>query len=601
MASGKEFEYDWVWELPATPEELWPLVSDTNRFNQDAGLPPVVDARTPDEVLTNARRKLQMTVKGLTLEWEELPFEWLRPYAFGVVRRYARGPLEEMRVRATMEPAPNRSTRLRYQVSARPRGLLGMVAAPLQIGLISRMVFGRTFRRYAADATRSPGTSMNSPVGRPRSKARLDRLVRRLKERPVDGAAVERLANHLLAADDLSLSRIRPYVLARHWGLADREVLTLCLEATRVGILDLSWDLICPKCTGARERTSTLEDVRSGAVHCDTCLIDFEVDLDQSVEISFLPSEAVRKVAWSPFCVAGPQVTPHVEVQQLLAPGESREISAVLTPGRHRARAWGVPGGPSFLVRDDGVERMAIRVGRDGWSPVTDATRSDARIELINDTSEEVLIDVERIVWGDEAATAAEVTACATFRELFVSEVLDVGQFIGVGNLTVLFTDLRGSTKLYRSIGDAPAFARVMKHFDVLSRVVAECDGAVVKTIGDAVMAVFRHPDDCLRAVRRAQSELDRGETPFVLKAGAHFGPCIAVNQNDRLDYFGSTANIAARLGGLSEGGDMIISEEMRQDDAVEEVLTEWGATALSFDADVRGIETPLKVWRLTF
>ena len=273
----------------------------------------------------------------------------------------------------------------------------------------------------------------------------------------------------------------------------------------------------------------------------------------------------------------------------------------MLNSGRHRARAWGVMGGPSFLVRDDGVERATLRVGDGGWSAVDDVLRSEVRIDLINDTSEEVLIDVERIVWGDEAATAAEVTACSTFRELFVSEVLDVGEFLGVGNLTVLFTDLRGSTQLYRSIGDATAFARVMKHFEVVSRVVADCDGAVVKTIGDAVMAVFRHPDDCLRAVREAQAELARGETPFVLKAGAHFGPCIAVNQNGRLDYFGSTANIAARLGGLSEGGDMIISQEMRQDDAVDEVLREWGATAHSFDADVRGIETPLEVWRLTF
>ena len=506
-----------------------------------------------------------------------------------------------MRVRTTLEPLPAGGTRLRYQVSARPRGIFGAITTPIQIGFISRVVFGRTFRRYAAAATRSPGTSMNSPVGRPRSRARLDRLVALLKARPVDADVVDRLADHVLAADDLSLSRIRPYVLARHWGVPDREVLTLCLEATRVGLLDLSWDLICPKCSGAKETTSTLADIRAGSVHCDTCLIDFDVDLDQSVEISFSPNEGVRRVEASPFCVAGPQITPHVEAQQLLRPGESREVDVVLSEGRHRVRAWGVMGGPSFLVRDGGADHVALRLDEEGWAPVAGAVRPNVRLDIFNGTDEERLIDVERIVWGDEAATAAEVTACASFRELFVSDVLEAGQFVGVGNLTVLFTDLRGSTKLYRSIGDAPAFARVMNHFDVLDRVVAEANGAVVKTIGDAVMAVFRHPDDCLRAVREAQSELGQGEMPFVLKAGAHFGPCIAVNQNGRLDYFGSTANIAARLGGLSEGGDMIISDEMRADHAVQGVLSDWGTPSTSFDADVRGIETPLRVWRLTF
>ncbi len=58
----------------------------------------------------------------------------------------------------------------------------------------------------------------------------------------------------------------------------------------------------------------------------------------------------------------------------------------------------------------------------------------------------------------------------------------------------MLFTDLKSSTQLYREIGDATAFGRVMNHFDVVKKLIAEEDGALVKTIGDAVMAVFRRP-----------------------------------------------------------------------------------------------------------
>ena len=47
---------------------------------------------------------------------------------------------------------------------------------------------------------------------------------------------------------------------------------------------------------------------------------------------------------------------------------------------------------------------------------------------------------------------------------------------------------------------------------------------------------------------------------PIVLKLGLHDGPCIAVTLNDRLDYFGGTVNLAARLQGESLGGDVVAS-----------------------------------------
>ena len=139
-----------------------------------------------------------------------------------------------------------------------------------------------------------------------------------------------------------------------------------------------------------------------------------------------------------------------------------------------------------------------------------------------------------------------------------------------------MFTDLRNSTQLYREIGDATAFGRVMNHFDVLEKVIAEEDGALVKTIGDAVMAVFRRPASALKAMLSAQEMLaapPQGNAPLTLKAGVHTGPCIAVTLNDRLDYFGSTVNMAARLEGLSTGNDVIISHALYDDPEVRAFL----------------------------
>ena len=129
-------------------------------------------------------------------------------------------------------------------------------------------------------------------------------------------------------------------------------------------------------------------------------------------------------------------------------------------------------------------------------------------MKLENETGRRTTFILERLAWSDQAATAAEVTALQIFRDLFASEALRPGEQISVGTLTVLFTDLRNSTQLYREIGDATAFGRVMNHFDVLKKVIAEEDGALVKTIGDAVMAVFRRPSSALKAMLSAQEML---------------------------------------------------------------------------------------------
>ena len=170
---------------------------------------------------------------------------------------------------------------------------------------------------------------------------------------------------------------------------------------------------------------------------------------------------------------------------------------------------------------------------------------------------------------------------------MFANEALRPGEQISVGSLTILFTDLRGSTRIYREIGDAPAFGLVMSHFYILRDAIAEEGGAIVKNIGDAVMAVFREPTAALRAILRAQRALARppagaGQNlparPLALKVGIHYGPCIAVTLNERLDYFGTTVNAASRLVELSNGTDVVMSSVVRRDPEIETMLAETGA-----------------------
>src|SRR5262249_6229644 len=156
------------------------------------------------------------------------------------------------------------------------------------------------------------------------------------------------------------------------------------------------------------------------------------------------------------------------------------------------------------------------------------------------------LVVLERVAWMDDAITAAEVTSRQLFRDYFAAETLRLGQEINVGSLCVAFSDLRGSTALYLEPGDGRAFSTVIDHFTVLREEVSKEEGAIVKTIGDAVMAVFPRALPAVRAMVRAQRRLasaDGPRPPLRLRAGVHCGACIAVTLNERLDYFGGMVN----------------------------------------------------------
>jgi class 3 adenylate cyclase len=376
------------------------------------------------------------------------------------------------------------------------------------------------------------------------------------------------------------------------------------LQATRIGLLDLQWELICPHCRGAAQTASSLAGVRS-EVACETCNIDFTVNFHRSVELTFRPNASIREVETRFFCVGGPEVTPHVIAQQLLGAGTQRELSVPLETGRYRVRTMGLPGAQYLATNEQGKTEAALVACPEGWPSDELELALQPAIKLENQTAGEQLFILERMAWSDQAATAAEVTALQVFRDLFANEALRPGDQISVGSLTVLFTDLRNSTRMYRAIGDATAFGHVMNHFDVLKQAIAAEDGAVVKTIGDAVMAVFRRPASALRAMLAAQQELaspTSGGQPLTLKAGLHSGPCIAVTLNDRLDYFGSTVNLAARLEGLSTGDDVIISADVRTDPEVEELLRNPAnrLSASRFEMKLKGFdEECFELWRV--
>jgi class 3 adenylate cyclase len=601
----RQFHYRWQWHLQSTPEMLWPLVADTNRFNRDTGVPSI-QRRDPDAPLLNARRRLRLFRLGVPVEWEEEPFEWVRPECYGVLRRYRSGPVAELRTLTELEPHPQGGTLLTYNVWASPRNLLGLAAIPVQVGILSARAFDRAIRRY--DQTAMYGGSIAELPAEvrfaPRGEERLQNLIEALIRGGANPKILDRLERLLRTGDAMLVGRLRPYSLADQWGFPRREVLETFLVATRRGLLEFEWDVLCPLCRNVKHTGTTLNEVAE-QVHCDMCNIDFEVNFDQAVELTFHPSPSIREVEHIEYCIAGPQTTPHVVVQQLLQAGEGRTIRPALENGRYRLRTLNLRGGEFLQVSEDqGAAEITLRASRvDGWPGGEHPVRNGANLRFKNATDEEQLFILERLAWGDQAVTAADVIALQVFRDLFASEALRPGQHISVGSMAIIFTDLRGSTRLYNQIGDAPAFGLVMSHFDLLRDAVQAEGGAVVKTIGDAIMAVFRRPAPALRAMIAAQQQLAQFQgadgTPLKLRVGIHYGPCIAVTLNGRLDYFGSVVNKAARLEGLSSGDDVIISNTVRADPEVDQMLQLDDCAAEAFETQIKGFDDHFALWRV--
>ncbi|MCP9495600.1 MAG: adenylate/guanylate cyclase domain-containing protein [Pyrinomonadaceae bacterium MAG19_C2-C3] len=603
----REFHYRWEWQLQNTPEALWSLVADTNRFDRDAKLPAVTignDEKTPS---VNARRRLHYTQLGMKVEWDEEPFEWIRPFRYSVVRNYLSGPVSDMRLVTEMFPLPEGGTRLVQDIWARPKSPLGVIAIPLEVGVITARRFADVYRRYDELASRgqTPAEQPNPTQFPDSGRARLAAMGDKLRTEGASPELVKRLITTIEEADDLTLMRLRPYALADCWKASRRDVLELCLLATRHGLLDFRWEMLCPLCRGAKQVSGTLADIPS-EIHCDVCHIDSRVNFDRSVELTFRPNPSVREIEVNEFCVGGPQVTPHIVMQQLLKPEAQRSLPLTLEEGRYRVRTLLIPGGQSLMVKQGGAPALTLRATGEGWSNDELDMHTTTTLNIENATDDEQLFILERMIWTDQAATAAEATALQLFRDLFANEALRPNQQISVGQMTILFTDLRGSTRLYREIGDAPAFGAVMNHFDVLRDAVAEEEGAMVKTLGDAVMAVFRHPASAIRAMLKAQKALaapPEGGRPLLLKAGMHTGPCIAVTLNGRLDYFGSNVNIAARLEPLSTGCDIVISTAVRDDPRVETMLADPDnhLRIEPLEAKLKGFDDEhIALWRIT-
>ena len=391
-------------------------------------------------------------------------------------------------------------------------------------------------------------------------------------------------------APDHDLCRINAIAFAEKSGLGEERTIAAFLHAARLGFFELSWNVLCPGCGGVLNASATLKTLNQDQYHCGLCAAGYEATLDEVVEVTFTVSPRVRRIrAHDPQHLSIPEYfrqifwgsgfdlpedfeakIDEVTLEIIELPAGERAVLSVQLPAAfiilfdpvtHATQFIDVKGEPTrerqtlamvFTKGPAPNETMTLRPG-------------PLRIALENRTDQRVLPGLW--IAADELhellgrrrpfLTAKRLLTNQTFRDIYRTDTLDVDQRLKITSLTFLFTDLKASTELYERVGDLVAYDLVKAHFQVLHEIVAAEAGAVVKTIGDAVMATFPTPNRAMAAALRMRDAMHslntkHGREDLLLKIGIHEGPCLAVLLNDRQDFFGQTVNIAARVQGLA-------------------------------------------------
>jgi class 3 adenylate cyclase len=588
---GSPVEDLWVFEYDYSLEQLWPVIADTSTLNNRLDLPPMKFEERDGRLYGTA------TYAGIASEWEEIPWEWEYLRSLESARIYSRGIARYVRGIFYLEPLQDHRCRYYVYFGWIPRGLISRLL--LRIGLKRlREKYGRAIEailreRYSprdSDAKSDQNSRAAGRGGSARASVADDesaspivaaeseqstlnvaklmscRKVLLQAKQPED--LVDRVLEYVSTASDDVLYRIRVKELARKWNADERELLLLFLHGTRAGLFYLTWDVICPHCRGVRSEVTHLGELPQND-ECEVCDIDFDTQGINSFEVTFHVHRSVREVEKQYFCSAEPAKKDHIKLQLSLKPGESRNIRSLLAPGVYRMR---VRGDKAYHPLELDAAYAAQPVDWTAEIPRESVLKSAPRppVLLANPASESKprTFIIEENIEDRDMLRPVDLFNFQDFRDLFSREALAADIQLDVGLQTILFTDIVGSSRYYQDRGDQGAFAEVRKHFVELYRIVKARNGAVVKTIGDAAMAAFSRPVDAIFAAVEMQKYYapDNAATDLRLRISIHQGPCLAVNLNSNIDYFGNTVNLAAKLQALADAGQVAFSEAMLGD-----------------------------------
>lgn len=489
------------------------------------------------------------------------------------------------------------------------------------------------------------------------NEAKLDEKLEQLEVAKNWGPRVIAKFEALLQTEnDFDLFRINPVQYANEQRIDKNEAIDLFLHASHIGLLEMQWNMVCISCATIFGSFEHLTSVLS-QFNCPSCKNENSTSLDNLIHVTFgvmpqirdnifnhpetLSAEnyyfkylLVEGAIYPPdlrFIDALRQFTEHVEY---INAAETQVYNLNLEPGMLIVRNVETESAAMFSVsaaskdigstlklvfadkalscEDPSTQPGVIEFGDLKFYADVMGELSAGPLELtVSNTSNKrgaLLIIVmpplePKPLIFDPFLSGKNLLSHQTFRDLYRSETIGVSEGIAVNDVTMMFTDLTDSTALYDQVGDPQAFFVVQQHFARLKEVIVDNHGAIVKTIGDAVMATFNSPKDAVTTALQALETIDKFNESIsenvVIKIGIHRGYCIAVNSNEQQDYFGQTVNTAARIQGLAGPKQVTLSHEVYQFDGVQPLLEQHYDIVKSTEK-LKGIEKTLDVYTLT-
>lgn len=595
MGGVKSRTFTWPFDCPV--DKIWPILADTERFNEAAQLPKhKIEEHPNDDGSIDFVGEAKFG--PYTLIWDEEPTNWVVNRWFSHRRNFRNGPFRFLCATLKMFPEKD-GCRAEYTIDVEAANPVGRLMLATSFFSSTEKNFGRLVANANDFCAGKKEKAFDIPPPRLPAGAqeKLRHAISEIEATPYGHGLSGRLAHYISTSQEIDVRKIRPLHLSRIWNVPERHVIELCMQAARSGILGMRWDILCPRCQIAKSSSLALDKLPDGA-HCDTCNIDYGRDYAANVELAFFPNSLVRPVDDLEFCLFGPWTTPHVNVQITVAAGETRAVEASLSHGVYRLRTLEA-GDEEILEWKTGAFPDVVAKGK----TIASAPASQkGKLVLENKTGRPLTFIIEELAWRRDALNAHRATTFQAFRDLYDTEILRPGDNLEVDNITTMFTDLEGSTALYESAGDFQAYSLVRDFFAVLGGAIRENNGTMVKTIGDAVHGAFANPRDALLAAIQIQADIDgfnakSGRTPIGVKIGLHAGRCIAVTLNNRLDYYGSAINKTARLADRSGGGDIVLSEEFAAEPAAGPELKKFRLKKDS--AALKGFDDPMPFLRI--
>jgi class 3 adenylate cyclase len=593
LKKGQPMHFFWKFDLPVSVEKLWPFIADLSSFNKRVGL--------GEMKFTEKNGRLQgfAVNVGTKMYWEEVPWEWEYGKEFSHARVYSQGLPYYMRARYLFEePKPGQS-RLYCYLSWIPRGPISRLLINIGLKQIKKgyeKALGEIVAAIQAQAKPAPA----GPLPKLSSAAleRIQAIRAKLLEGEVPAALADRLIQFVATEPDDSIYRIRIKPLARDWNVREKDLLMAFLIATRAGLFNLTWDVICPHCRGVRDEVASLGKLPKRG-NCEVCRIDFDATSFNVLEVTFHVHPSIRPVEKRVYCAAEPGTKPHIKLQKTIQPKGELALATLLSLGRYRLRVQGTELYNLLDITEESPEGRVL--WPDNYSQKNFQSAHFPTVVLQNSSPEAKTFILEENRQDQEALRPVDLFSFQGFRDLFSQEALASDLKLEIGVQTILFTDLVGSTQFYAKEGDTVAFAEVRRHFLKTYEAVKDHDGAVVKTIGDAVMAAFVHPSDALKAAVQMQRYFNgkNPETSLRLRVTLHSGSCLAVNLNSAIDYFGNTVNLAAKIQAVAGAGQVGFTEKIFQDAEIGPFLKAEGLGMEKVDFETKWDGKKIPVYRV--